>query len=181
MNITLKGIKSFNGMEGKGFSATLYIDGRKAGEVFDDARGGEFCYQILREDHAALLKHAATIPDETNEERVARGLEPLPPHSPDVPELSPETKARCNLDSLIARLVDEAEEAKTVKRWCASAVVFTLKGAKAGEYQTIKPRGGKKAIKDWPAWVAKAIEDVKKKHGDKIETVWNEKLAETAK
>jgi hypothetical protein len=41
MNFTVKNIKSFNGHEGIGYSATLYLDGKKFAEVLDDANGGE--------------------------------------------------------------------------------------------------------------------------------------------
>jgi len=41
MNFSVKNIKSFNGREGVGYSATLYLDGKKFAEIFDDANGGE--------------------------------------------------------------------------------------------------------------------------------------------
>ena len=41
MNFSVKNIKSFNGREGVGYSATLYLDGKKFAEILDDANGGE--------------------------------------------------------------------------------------------------------------------------------------------
>lgn len=40
--IQLKAIKTTRGMEGTGFTANIYLDGKKVGEVFDTADGG--CY-----------------------------------------------------------------------------------------------------------------------------------------
>jgi hypothetical protein len=177
MNLTLKNIKTFNGNEGPGFSATLYIDGRKAGDVVDDANGGEYRYHVSREDHAALLSYAGSLPDETDEERSARGLSALPEHSPETPPLSPAIRASCNLDSLVAKIVDEIEMEKSMKKRCASAVCYRLVGDAAGTFLRVAPRGGKKAIPNWDAWVEKTVAEVHKRHGDKIEVVYNEKYA----
>jgi hypothetical protein len=49
MNFTVKNIKSFNGHEGIGYSATLYLDGKKFAEILDDANGGDVevhCFDV---------------------------------------------------------------------------------------------------------------------------------------
>jgi hypothetical protein len=49
MNFSVKNIKSFNGREGVGYSATLYLDGKKFAEILDDANGGEVdvhCFDV---------------------------------------------------------------------------------------------------------------------------------------
>jgi len=40
--ITIKGLKTFMGQEGQGFSGNIYLDGKKIGTVTDAAYGG--CY-----------------------------------------------------------------------------------------------------------------------------------------
>jgi len=163
MNLTLKNIKTFNGNEGPGFSATLFIDGRKAGDVVDDANGGEYRYHVSGEDHATLLAHAASLPRDREDS-----------------QLSPETWARCNLDSIIAKIVDETLMEKSMQRRCSSAVCYRLKGDKSGTFLRVAPRGGKKTIPDWDAWVAKTVAEIRKRHGDKIEVIYNEKHAKAA-
>jgi len=37
---TVKGVKTFTGMEGPGFNASLYFSGKKVADVIDDASGG---------------------------------------------------------------------------------------------------------------------------------------------
>ena len=160
MNLTLNGIKTFNGNEGPGFSATLYIDGRKAGEVVDDANGSEYRYHVSREDHEALLKFAATLPQDLKD-----GEEPF----------RPETWARVALDSIVGKLVDDTESEKRLKRHCSASVCYRLKGDEKGTFLKIAPVGGKKRVADWDAWVAKTIEKIRVKHGDKVEVIYNEK------
>jgi len=46
---TVKGIKTFTGMEGHGYNATLYRDGKAVAFVIDDASGGDL--QIEWKDH----------------------------------------------------------------------------------------------------------------------------------
>ena len=43
--IELKGIKTFQGMEGVGFNANIYLDGKKVGFVMDSAYGGDYNYE----------------------------------------------------------------------------------------------------------------------------------------
>jgi hypothetical protein len=44
--ISLKNIKTFTGQEGIGFSASVYLDGKRVGTVIDSAFGGEYDYDI---------------------------------------------------------------------------------------------------------------------------------------
>ena len=44
MEFKIKNFKSFRGMEGIGFNATLFVDGQKACEIDDAAQGGEYDY-----------------------------------------------------------------------------------------------------------------------------------------
>lgn len=44
--IGLKNVKTFQGKEGNGFSASVYLDGKRIGTVTDSAFGGEYDYDI---------------------------------------------------------------------------------------------------------------------------------------
>lgn len=171
MNLTIKNLRTFRGMEGEGFSLVLYIDGRKAGEVFDDARGAELCYRISREDMEALLAYAATLPDPMSaEERAKRGQEPLPPLSR---PLSPETDARLRLDVLLEDLVNAAREEKTVRRWIKTKVVYRRKGDKPGAYITVAPPKGQKLT---PAFVEQQCRLIRAREGERLDSILNEVL-----
>ncbi len=61
----VRGIKTFNGMEGAGYNATLYRDGKKVAEVIDDASGGP------------LMFHWADVKDGTSKTTI-RGYDGAP-------------------------------------------------------------------------------------------------------
>lgn len=44
-NYEVKNVKTFQGMEGTGFNASLYRNGKKVALVIDDAHGGDFQFQ----------------------------------------------------------------------------------------------------------------------------------------
>ena len=48
--IQLKSIKNTTGMEGYGFTASLYLDGKKIGTVADYADGGDFNYSFTSQE-----------------------------------------------------------------------------------------------------------------------------------
>lgn len=57
---TVKGIKTFVGMEGHGYNATLYRDGKKVAFVIDDASGGPLQVEWTDPSEEALLRDYAT-------------------------------------------------------------------------------------------------------------------------
>lgn len=63
MNIELRAIKhsKFASHETECFEATIYIDGKKAGKVWNDGQGGCHGYES-RETHQRLIEHAKTLP-----------------------------------------------------------------------------------------------------------------------
>lgn len=48
--VKLKNLKFHKGHDGDGFNADLYIRGKKVAHVYDDACGGEFEYNICRDN-----------------------------------------------------------------------------------------------------------------------------------
>lgn len=51
MIVGIKNYRSFPGGEGYGFSASLYIDGKRVGEITDYGNGGEWRWSILEGCH----------------------------------------------------------------------------------------------------------------------------------
>lgn len=62
--LTVKGIKTFRGMEGHGLNTTLYLDNKKVCFVIDDANGGCFNYQVSdKVKFAEIEKYIKTLPE----------------------------------------------------------------------------------------------------------------------
>ena len=53
--ISLKSVRTFEGAEGTGFSANIFIDGKKIGSVLDDAWGGSYVYNYDSKEGEDLL------------------------------------------------------------------------------------------------------------------------------
>lgn len=49
MEITVKNIKEFEGRNGFGLNATLYVNNVKTAEIFDEGNGGEMVYTSLND------------------------------------------------------------------------------------------------------------------------------------
>lgn len=117
LDYNVKGIKSFIGMEGSGFNATLYRGKKKVAFVIDSAQGGDYDYQwydkaeekILRDYCLSLSKH------------IAYDME-MDEHP----------------DSLIAELVDAYENKKRFTRLCKTSTLFRIKGDEEGEYRKFR-------------------------------------------
>jgi hypothetical protein len=98
------------------FSATLYLDGKKAAEVGNRGQGGPNEYHWV---------------DRATETRATQYAESLPPvefHG---------TKLSMDLDLWIANLLQAADERKQKLGWCKKATMFRLKGDDPGVYRSI--------------------------------------------
>ncbi len=56
MKVGMKGLKTFNGHDGGGFEASLYIDGKRSAIIFDGGFGGEWEWTILEKDRVEALE-----------------------------------------------------------------------------------------------------------------------------
>lgn len=112
----VKGVKSFIGLEGYGFNATLYRDGKKVAFVIDDANGG--CYNFDFVSNEAENEFNAYIKT--------------------LPEIEFQgSKLTVDSDIFVGELVEQYETGKKLKSWCKTKTVFILKSDKAGEYRTV--------------------------------------------
>lgn len=104
--LTVKAIKTFQGMEGGGFNANLYENGKKLGLVIDDANGGCFNYQIDRAKLASLEAWARV--------KSGGGFEAL--------------------DVIVSDLVADAQDMAWLRRTCKKKTVVRLKDSGPGEW-----------------------------------------------
>ncbi len=64
MKLTLKKVKMFQGHDGVGLNADVYVDGVKTLFIFDGATGGESEHSVFdKEKYAELEKYAASLPE----------------------------------------------------------------------------------------------------------------------
>jgi len=134
MTYTIKGFKTFRGMEGEGFNAVLCRDGKKVALVDDDANGGPLDYHWA--DWSAPKVEVPTVnwegkpwvrkctPEEAEFVKFVRA-------QPGAEAFEPE-------DTFVCALVDELAAEKKLRRWCKTQTVVRVKGAKPGDYVLYK-------------------------------------------
>lgn len=110
---TVKNIKTFRGMEGSGFSASIYRDGKNVGEVTDDASGGPMQFFWNTRD----------------EEKAAKDFEK------NLPEKRYGDFEK--LDQYFSELVDDFETQKKFQRISKKKTLFRLHGDNKEEWRTL--------------------------------------------
>jgi len=118
----VKNIKDFIGMEGHGFNASLYCDGKRIGMVSDHATGASYVYDMSNKDYETLDEYTKSI--FVPEEHMINGMQ-LDYYGP---------------DSFIAKLVQEYENAKFYRTKCRNSILFITDDCKKDEYFTIKAK-----------------------------------------
>jgi hypothetical protein len=111
-SISLKNIRVHNDMseETTCFSASVYVNGVKAGTAKNDGRGGCNMYYLERDvGEKALFDWA--------EQETGESFE--------------------SLDWYLYQLIDKWEESKTYKRWCKKQLVFKLEGDAKDDWRTL--------------------------------------------
>jgi len=120
MKITLKNLKiaAFLSQETTAFSATVYVDGVKAGTASNDGHGGSNNYYFDDPKMEAKLEaFAATLP------KVKFG----------------DTELSMNLDLVIDDLMQKMEEEKRMVRHCKTKTLFLLEGDDPNQgWRTVK-------------------------------------------
>jgi len=117
LDYNVKGVKSFRGMEGYGFNATLYRGKIKIAFVIDEANGGCYHYDWFnRAEDKILRDHCESLPKE-----VVYDME-----------------IAVDSDMLVGALVDKYENDKRFSRLCKKSTLFRLKGDPDDGYQVYK-------------------------------------------
>ena len=119
MNITIKNVKicGWNSQETTCFQATIYIDGKKAGDASNEGMGG--CNNYYFKDREL-------------EQRFYDYCKALPPVDYNGHELS------MDADLLLGDLIADYERNKTYKRWCKKETIFKLVGEPEDSFRVVK-------------------------------------------
>lgn len=148
MKCELRNVKFHDDMsqETQCFSATLYIDGKKAANVRNDGQGGCHLFDWFDSKLAVpFINFCKAMP--------------ATPSSIDG-QLLPMDDER-----YVDQLLNQYEEQKSLKRWCKNQTVFRLKGDKPNSWRIFKI-----------PYDAKVKEKIVATHGDKIERIGNEEI-----
>ena len=114
---SIKNVKTFRGMEGQGFNADLYKDGKKIAFVMDSAQGGCLDFEwIDRKEEKIINDYAKTLPKSKT-----FGIE-----------------IEMDADIIIDNLVNDYLLDKEYKRKCKNNVVFKTKEDEEGSYNVVK-------------------------------------------
>lgn len=132
LNVTLRNLKTFNGLEGQGFSAFMYVGGLLTAGVIDDANGG--CYTLH-------IGHKAGKPVEGADARLKQ-VEAFIKTLPETPwpedfGASDSTGYAVDLDDYLSQIVDHMETKKKLARVRKTKLLFRLSTDRAEEYRTL--------------------------------------------
>ncbi|HNS55588.1 MAG TPA: hypothetical protein PKO34_00925 [Smithellaceae bacterium] len=147
---TVKGLKTFVGMEGMGgFNVTLCRNEKPVAMVINDDSGGDFCWEWKSKSEEAILsKHCKSLPPGKYYDGTPMTVTP---------------------DIYVCELIDIYEQNKKIQRKCKSHLCFRLKSDEPGAYRTVKLK---------TLGVEKYCEKVKillaKTYGDNVELIYNE-------
>jgi len=117
---TVRNVKTFIGMEGHGFNATLCRDGKPIAFVIDDANGGCLHFQWTIPAEEAVLEAVCKQMPPTEFEGMSITYNP---------------------DRLLSRLVDDHENDKRLKRIAKKKTLFRVKGDDPDEWRTLNITG----------------------------------------
>ena len=138
---TIKNVKSFRGMEGHGFNATLYRDKKRVCLVMDSAQGAEYNFEwadwkaegvVIKGTNRLGTEYSYKVTPE--EKKFEDFLETLPK----VKNCITGKLQTASADGFIAQLVDEWESRKWLKRQCRNKTLIRLPHHKEGEYDSFK-------------------------------------------
>lgn len=116
MKLEVKNVKTWTGVEGIGFQASLYADGKRIAIVTDDAWGAEYRYDVRdAEKFTEVLAYVKTLPM-------------LEWHG---------IKLEPSIDSLMDDLVNKYEEDKQWKKLCKTKIVLITPDCDKGQYRLV--------------------------------------------
>jgi hypothetical protein len=124
----IKKFKSFIGMEGDGFNAELWMDGKKAAFIIDDARGGEFNWNWdsleMEQKYKGYIK--------------ALPIQPLAADAEDwEKEMYPNGQKETD-ETFLDQLINRHAAFSRIQRAVKKTTLFVTAGSKKGEYFSIK-------------------------------------------
>ena len=158
----VKGVKTFKGMEGAGFSANLYRDGKKVAEVVDSAHGGDFDYQFLDRKEPKVEVKVINLSNKTysyqgtpEEAKLAEYVSGMT----FVSEFDGKSYSK-GVDGFMDELINNYENDKRFKRLCKTSIVVKLKSSKEDEFFTFKGKYCPNAKIQIEGWAKKKGEEI---------------------
>jgi hypothetical protein len=146
--LSLKGLKTWTGREGPGYSFTLLINGRAAAVVRCEGDGGDTWFDWDRSWPEGKAIWGAILT-----------ACPLAPPDPPFPEMEMSSAL------LAAELADQYETLKKLKRLCKTKTVFGLK-SEPGQWSSL-PLPYNQAVKH----------ELIQHHGDDLDEIFNERFS----
>ena len=119
---SVRNVKTFIGMEGPGFNATLCRDGKPVAFVIDDANGGCFHFQWTSPPEGTALEAICKQIPPTDFEGLSIAYSP---------------------DRFLSQLVDDYENDKRLRRIAKKKTLFRIKGDDPDEWRTLNVVGEK--------------------------------------
>jgi hypothetical protein len=112
---SVKNIKSFTGMEGRGYNATLYNGQRKIAGLIDDASGGPLIIRLTDQAEAEILDaYIQTLPD-----HVCNFLDP---------ETGQPAVIKYSMELFLDDLVNLTEQVNKIKKSIKKRILFIQDG-----------------------------------------------------
>lgn len=164
----VKGVKMFEGMEGRGFNASLYMDGKRVAKVRDDATGGELWFDWLDRSEGLVEIKARGWKGEMVTMKVTRFEAALEEEATALPSYDYHGMTMYpSAESIVNGLVDDYNEAQWLKRQMKRHTLFRIKGDDDGAWRTLDAPWSERMS----AWIAneygvEAIERIIKNAGD---------------
>ena len=171
MHYEVKNVKSFRGMEGHGYNASLYRDGNKVALIMDEGNGGEVSAEwvdrnaVLQSVQSVNYKGESYVRRCTPEEAIL--VEYMKGKKVDLGQGLGEVDL--DLGMFVGQLMDAYENAKRFNRICKTKTLFRVNGDEQGSYRQV-PQPFSKKVKYY----------IVGKYGDKVEVILNEQFGQVA-
>lgn len=147
----LKKVKTFNGMEGGGYEAEIYLGKKKIAHAFNEGSGGcDHIHFVDRADRAPFEAFVVAWFETSDAKALWYGGDLNP---------APDDKMEAWIDSI----VDRMEEEKWLKRNSKNKTLFRLVGDAPYNWRTVTTPISAKVV----TWI-------RNKYGDQVETIYSE-------
>jgi len=153
--VELKNLTLYAGMseETLAFNATIYVDGKKAGDASNRGHGEPISYHF---------------DDPDVRDRCEEWAKSLPADEADAGNGEAFT-IESDLEYVLTMMVSEEDERRWLKRQCSRKVMFLLEGDRKGSYRGWKAK-----------WTTGVKQELHEKYGDKLLQIVNERFGPPA-
>lgn len=154
MDYLIKGLKTFNGMEGGGYECSIYRGKVKVGTAMNEGSGGSDFFHFTSREEEATFQEAAAKWYETSRSKVE--WEGWCKEN----SISLDVSAQHKMESWVSETMSSMEEQKRFKRLSKTKTLFRLKGDEEGVWRTIGQVG------------PRVIDHIVKHYGANVEQIY---------